>query len=80
MKKIILIAATIILFGCSKEEPVVPIVTQDCKCGLILSDDVNDFSIQVRNDCSNNVKKFVLYEGDWMTAYVGSNWCTTQSW
>jgi len=48
---------------------------KQCNCGLIVSDDVSDYSVVIRNGCSGNQKKFYLQAGDWMTAYVGSNYC-----
>jgi len=70
MKKI-LIAMTLVLSlaSCIKEEPT------PCNCGLIVSDDVADYSVDIRNDCSDNIKKFTLYEGDWINAHVGSQYC-----
>jgi hypothetical protein len=68
MKKIIII---ILLFaGCQKE-------TVKCNCGLILDDNSSNFSILIRNDCSDNEKWFYLTKGDWMNAHVGNNYCIT---
>ncbi len=58
-------------FSCQKEE------TKPCNCGRIVSDDVTNYSVTIRNDCSGNLKTFTLYEGDWMNAYVGSDYCIT---
>ena len=83
MKKIILVALTLISLSCSKEEnlpsPSTQTQTSNCNCGTIVSDQVSDYSIEIRNSCSGNVKKFVLYEADWMTAYVGTNYCITNT-
>jgi len=81
MKKLVIIAAAVVLtMSCSKEEDLpapVAQVTQSCNCGEIVSDEVSDYSVQIRNSCTGNVKKFVLYEADWMNAHVGSNYCIT---
>jgi hypothetical protein len=71
MKKIILgiAALVIILTSCSKETLI------DCNCGLVLSDDISNYSVVIRNDCSGNEKTFILSPGDWMNAYVGSDYC-----
>jgi hypothetical protein len=70
MKKIIF-GLLIILFAAScKKEDVKP-----CNCGLITSDNVSNYSVTIRNDCSGNYRTFFLTQGDWMTAYVGSNYC-----
>lgn len=70
MKKVILVLA-VLAIGCTKEE---------CPCGMITDDYVKDFSVDVRNDCSGKIKNFVLTEGDWMTAYVGTDICMGTSW
>ena len=67
MKKLILILS-LSLVGCEKEE-------KTCNCGLIESDNVKDYSIVVRNECSQNSKKFYLTEGDYMNAYPGNTQC-----
>jgi len=70
MKKIIGIMLLLTLLSCEKEKV-------ECNCGLVLSDNVNDYSVVIRNDCSKNEKKFYLQPGDWMNAQVGSNYCIT---
>jgi hypothetical protein len=50
---------------------------ETCNCGTIMSDRVSDYSIVIRNDCSGNEKRFYLQPGDWMSAYVGTNYCIT---
>ena len=71
MKKIIMIIAALVvmLTSCKKE------TFMDCNCGLILSDNAANYSVVIRNDCSNNEKTFTLAPGDWMNAYVGDNYC-----
>ena len=79
MKKKILAAGFIItglIIGCQKE--VIEPTNQDpCNCGRILSDDVKDLSVVIRNSCTGNNKKFILYEGDWINSFVGSDMCIT---
>ena len=72
MKKI-LILSTILFLGCKKEviEPEV------CNCGLVQSDNVQDYSVVIQNSCSGNNKTFYLQQGDWMNAHVGSTYCIT---
>ena len=82
MRKIITIGFIIagVIVSCKKEEltPTKPIVAGlKCNCGLVVSDNVEDYSVVIRNSCSNNEKKFTLQPGDWMNAYVGSNYCIT---
>jgi hypothetical protein len=74
MKKLTLILCLLIgILACKKEE----IKKENCNCGRILSDDVTNYSIKVRNNCTGNEKTFILQEGDWMNAYVGSDICLT---
>ena len=60
MKKVIfcIAVATAFLSSCTKEE------VKKCNCGLILSDDASDYSVNIKNDCSGNVKKWTLYPSD----------------
>lgn len=77
MKKTILAAGFLIvgtIIGCQKEE-IKP--NEVCNCGLVLSDNVQDYSVVIRNSCSGNEKKFYLTEGDWMNAHPGSDYCIT---
>jgi hypothetical protein len=73
MKKTILGLAIIlsIATSCKKEDAKV------CNCGLVVSDDVNNYSVVIRNSCSGHEKTFYLQPGDWMNAYVGSDYCIT---
>jgi hypothetical protein len=75
MKKVIfcIAVATAFLSSCTKEE------VKKCNCGLILSDDASDYSVNIKNDCSGNVKKWTLYPSDWYNAYVGSRYCITNT-
>ena len=73
MKKAILILFTIsILYSCSKN-------CDGDNCGKIISDNASDFSVVIRNSCSGHEKRFYLSPGDWMTAYVGDDYCITNS-
>jgi hypothetical protein len=74
MKKVIfsLAVATAIFSSCKKEP-------QPCNCGTIISDDASNYSVDIKNDCSGNVQTWVLSQNDWMTAYVGINYCITNT-
>jgi len=72
MKKVIYGLAIILSIASCKKEDV-----KQCNCGLVVSDDVTNYSVVIRNNCSNNQKTFTLQPGDWMNAYVGSNYCIT---
>jgi hypothetical protein len=74
MKRVILIiAVSLSIFSCKKEKPT------PCNCGAILSDNAADYSVDIKNDCSGNIKTWVLTPDDWMTAYVGTNFCITNT-
>ena len=74
MKKTILILSVVALVSsCKKKED------EPCNCGIIQSDNVQDYSVVIRNECSSNNKTFVLSQGDWMNAHVGSRYCITNS-
>ena len=74
MKKIILaIAVVALVSSCKKKED------EPCNCGLIQSDNVQNYSVVIRNECTGNNKEFTLSQGDWMNAHVGSNYCITNS-
>lgn len=78
MKKILLVLGLVALVSCNKEI-VTPNNPQNeiCNCGLIVSDNVSDYSVTIRNSCTDNLKTFYLLPGDWMNAYVGDNYCIT---
>ena len=74
MKKTILILSVVALVSsCKKKED------EPCNCGIIQSDNVQDYSVVIRNECSSNNKTFVLSQGDWMNAHVGSRYCITNA-
>ena len=74
MKKVIMIIAVALLaMSCEKEE-VTP-----CNCGVIQSDNITDYSVVIKNDCSGNNKTFYLSEGDWMNAHPGNDYCITNT-
>lgn len=81
MKKAVFIIGVLLLASCSKPEESAP-APKDCNCGLIISDNVTDYSVVIRNQCSGREKKFILAPGDWINAQVGSNLCisNTTSW
>ena len=73
MKKIVVLFFCLVVFNCSKDEDV------DCNCGLIVSDNVSDYSVVIRSNCSGNEKSFTLSQGDWMNAHPGADFCITNS-
>ena len=73
MKKAVLFFATIFtMASCTKEQ-----LGKKCNCGVVQSDNVSNYSVVIKNDCSGNFRTFYLTEADWMGAYVGSNYCIT---
>lgn len=75
MRKVLsVVFLSIGLMGCKKEN-VAP--NKTCNCGVIMSDSASNYSVDIKNDCSGNTQTFYLSESDWMTAYVGTNFCIT---
>lgn len=75
MKKIVLAIAVVALLGsCKKKEEDKP-----CNCGTVQSDNVQDYSVVIQNECSGANKSFTLAPSDWMNAHVGSSYCITNS-
>jgi hypothetical protein len=74
MKKVIfyLAVATALFSSCKKE-------TKPCNCGTVMSDNAFNYSVDIKNECSGNVKTWVLSPNDWMNAHVGSHYCITNT-
>jgi hypothetical protein len=69
MKKVMMIMAIALLaMSCEKK---------NCNCGVIQSDNIQDYSVVIKNSCSQNNKTFYLSEGDWMNAHPGQHYCIT---
>lgn len=77
MKKITLILAVVALISSCKKKDVKE--TSPCNCGIVQSDNVMDYSVVIKNECTDNNKTFTLSSGDWMNAHVGSRYCITNS-
>jgi hypothetical protein len=74
MKKSILLIATVLtLASCKKEED------KPCNCGIVQSDNVANYSVVIKNECTGNNKEFILQQADWMNAHVGSSYCITNT-
>ena len=74
MKKLtIILSIALLAMSCEKKE-VTP-----CNCGEIMSDNAADYSVDIKNDFSGNFKTFILTPDDWMNAYVGINYCITNT-
>jgi hypothetical protein len=56
------------LFSCEKENQT---------CGLIVSDNVEDYSITIRKS-NGSYETVTLYPGDWVNAHVGSEICVNK--
>jgi hypothetical protein len=77
MKKITLILAVVALISSCKKKDVKE--TSPCNCGIVQSDNAMDYSVVIKNECTDNNKTFTLSSGDWMNAHVGSRYCITNS-
>lgn len=74
MKKIMLILSVVALLGSCKKKDEGP-----CNCGVIQSDNIQNYSVVIKNECTGNNKTFYLSQGDWMNAHPGNNYCITNS-
>tara|TARA_R110000751_G_scaffold3166_2_gene16072 strand:- start:272 stop:517 length:246 start_codon:yes stop_codon:yes gene_type:complete len=76
MKKIILIMAIITLSftSCRKED-----LCSQTNCGVIVDDGITAGCnwLDIRNDCSGNVKRFCFDTNTWFNNYVGDDFCVT---
>jgi hypothetical protein len=62
------------MIGCQKE--------CDSTCGIITDDAILDngcYSLTIKNNCSGNTKTFCFDMNTWFTAYVGDNFCVTNT-
>ena len=74
MKKVLLaMVIALTMINCSPEDGL------DCNCGRIVSDDAADYSVTIKNVCSGNLKRWTLAPSDWYYAYVGDDYCITNS-
>ena len=67
---------SLLLSSCTEDSPLTPCPSS---CGEIISDNVTNYSITIRNECSGNDKTFYLSSSDWATAYVGTDYCITNT-
>ena len=76
MKKIILIMAIIALSftSCRKED-----LCSQTNCGVIVDDGITAGCnwLDIRNNCSGNVKRFCFDTNTWFNNYVGDDFCVT---
>jgi hypothetical protein len=77
MKKIVISIAIVALISSCKKKEVKE--TSPCNCGIVQSDNAMDYSVVIKNECTDNNKTFTLSSGDWMNAHVGSRYCITNS-
>lgn len=69
-KGILILSIGLTMLSCSKDPST---------CGRIVSDNVHDYSVTIRNSNTNNLKTFYLTEGDWIHAHPGDNYCITNT-
>jgi len=67
----LLLVLAITIQSCKKDEP--------CNCGTITDDGFEDncYWLEIRNDCSENIKRFCFDQDVWMNNHVGDNFCVT---
>lgn len=76
MKRVlVLLALAALMMSCEKDEVL------DCNCGTIANDGIDDgcYWLEIRNHCSGNKKKFCVDQDVWFSAYVGTDFCITNT-
>ena len=76
MKRVlVLLAAAAFTMSCEKEEELA------CNCGTIANDGIENrcYWLEIRNHCSGNKKTFCVDQDLWMDAYVGTDFCITNT-
>ena len=76
MKKLVLVIAVVavVFSSCRKEDN---LLVNDCNCGIVQSDNVQGYTVKIKNECSGAWKTFTLSAADWMNAHVGTRHCIT---
>ncbi len=82
MKKIkLMMMALMMCFSLQncKKQTTSPTPTQQCNCGTISNDGIDNgcYWLEIRNSCTGNKKKFCFDQDVWMNNHVGSNFCVT---
>jgi hypothetical protein len=78
MKKIMIVLLTIMALASCKKDSL-----KNCKCGVVTDDAIengNNFTLTIKNDCSDNYKKFYVTLNTWMDGVVGENFCMDVIW
>ena len=71
MKKFILLfCLSFFILGWEKEQ-------EDCNCGIITNDAIigGDYTLTIRNNCTDNVETFIFSYSEWYNNYVGDEIC-----
>ena len=79
---IVVFVTSFYLSSCKKEEKIETCTPTNC--GTIINDgidiDANGNScyyLEIKNACTDNVKKFCFDQNTWQNAYVGTEFCVT---
>ena len=77
MVRNLIVALTLItLLSCNDDTPN---PNKDCNCGTIANDGIDGdcYWLEIRNNCTNNKKKFCFDQDIWMNNHPGDNFCVT---
>ena len=81
MKKLFLLLVFPAMVACNKEaDPQPRPVPPECKCGKVISANMQDFSILVENKCTKNRTTFKLLPNDWIRIVPGNEYCSANQW
>lgn len=82
MKKAIILALAIAMVSCKKEEAEPNNGNNNnnsCTCGIITDDGyevaTDCYWLDIKNECSDNIKRFCFTQDVWMNNFVGNRFC-----
>lgn len=77
--KFMIITFFMIGFASCGDKEDTPNYSKDCNCGTVANDGIDNgcYWLELRNNCSENKKKFCVDQDKWMEAYIGSKFCIT---
>jgi hypothetical protein len=75
--RLIFAVTLLTLTACNKEE-------EECNCGVITADEITTnadgsfcYSLEIRNDCTNNKKTWCFDYDVWLDGNLGESFCVT---
>ena len=70
--KQLLILTLIIILSCSKTDDSNHV---KCNCGIVTSKDQSNYSIVIKNNCTEKEKSFIINPNEWFNVHSGYDYC-----